>query len=545
VSFYYGISTYAIENINEGLYAEIPREMLQIGSFIIPKLNFVPYIEKPPLLYWLIALSYKLFGVSEWSARVVPATSAALVCLSFLYFGNALRRNREGWVAALILATSVGFVATARVLLFDMLLTFFFTSALLSFFLWYRNQNSTFLKLFYVLMGLAFLTKGFLAVILIPLIVFSFMLLVSFPWKKIIQFFDPVGLLLFAALVVPWHYLAMKQQAGFAWDYFINEQFFRFLDMRVPHDYHTGPFYFYLPKIILYLFPWSLLSIMLFRQNASIDRTLHRFLWLWFTIPLIFFSLSKAKGDYYMIIGLPPLAFLLALKINEVFIRPQRKMLFYLFVAIGLFESIAFGLLYAATSKNSLANYLPDIFRLDPSFLLPLQYLLVSVLVVTFTGLLCYRQLTRKPLLQFASIICLVLFLVVFYVIDKQKIEDTRSEIALADYINQHDSERPVYLFKDYEKVSSILFYLKKRLPMIESKSQDLYYGAHSSAAKGWFVSLNNFMSARENQEAHYIVARKDSFMEFIHSVAPREYCIVAQSGSSVLLSNKPQDCGS
>ena len=61
-SFYYGMSTYAIENINEGLYAEIPREMLQIGNYIIPKLNFIPYIEKPPLFYWLVAISYKIFG---------------------------------------------------------------------------------------------------------------------------------------------------------------------------------------------------------------------------------------------------------------------------------------------------------------------------------------------------------------------------------------------------------------------------------------------------------------------------------------------------
>lgn len=543
LSFYFGMSTYAIENINEGLYAEIPREMLQIGNYIIPNLNFVPYIEKPPLFYWLIALSYKLFGVSEWSARVVPATAAALVCISFVYFGNLLRRNREGWLTAIILATSIGFIAIGRVLIFDMVLTFFFTAALLSFYIWHKKSDIKYLRFFYIFTGLAFLTKGMLAIVLLPSIAILFTLSMPLPFRRLLQFFDPISLLLFTAIVVPWHYLAMKQQAGFAWDYFINEQVFRFLNKRIPHDYHTGPIYFYLPKIALYLFPWSLLSLLLFKKDKSVEKSLYRFLWLWFIIPLTFFSLSKAKAEHYMVIGMPPLAMLLALKINEVFNRPYKKMLIYFFMFLGIFEITAFGLLYSATVQNKIAPYLPEFFRLNYDFALPLLYLLIAVTVTSIIGLLLCLKYSRKPLLHFISIICLVLFLIIFYVLDKQKIEYQHSEASLAHYIVQHDPSRPVYLFKDYEKISSIVFYLKKRLMLIDSMSQDLYYGMHKPVANGWFLSLNNFVKARE--EAHYVIARKDRFMEFIHSVAPHEYCIVAQSGSSVLLSNKMEDCGS
>jgi len=542
VSFYFGMSSYGIENINEGLYAEIPREMLQLGNYIIPKLNFVPYIEKPPLFYWLIALSYKVFGVSVWSARIVPATSGALVCLSFVYFGNAIRRNREGWLSAIILATSIGFIAIARVLIFDMLLTFFFTGALLSFYVWYKNLNFTYLRLFYIFTGFAFLTKGMLALALIPTITLLFLVSLPNPWKRVAMLFDPVGLILFACIVVPWHYFAIKQQSGFAWDYFINEQFYRFLDKRVPHDYHTGPFYFYLPKIILSLFPWSLLTFLLFQPKKNVERPLIKFLWLWFIIPLLFFSLSKAKGDYYMVVGIPPLAFLLGLKLNDLFNGKVKYTLINLFAVLGLLEMTIFGGLYLATAKPLWAPTLPDLCKLDPSFSLPLLRLFIGVSVMTFIGGVIAWRCRRNPSVQLTLIACLMSFTVIFYIVDKQIVQDSRSESSLAEYINQHAANRPVYLYQDYEKISSILFYLKKRLPLIDSKSQDLYYGSRSPIAKGWFYSLNNFLEARD-KEPHYVIARKDRFTEFLHNVAPREYCIVAQSGTSVLLSNDSKEC--
>jgi Dolichyl-phosphate-mannose-protein mannosyltransferase len=543
LSFYFGMSTYAIENINEGLYAEIPREMLQIGNYVIPNLNFVPYIEKPPLFYWLIALSYKIFGISEWSARVVPATAAALTCLSLVHFGQSLRRNREGWLAAIILATSIGFIAIARVLIFDMVLTFFFGAALLAFYLWYKSSNNTnYLRLFYLFTGCAFLTKGILAIVLIPAITFTFLLTLPRPGKMLLKALDPLGITLFAMIVVPWHYLAIKAQAGFAWDYFINEQVLRFFNKRVPHDYHTGPIYFYLPKVFLYLLPWSLLSFLFFKPDTRVEKSLYRFLWLWFFIPLIFFSLSRAKGDYYMVISMPPLAMLLALNLNQIFYLKNKKLV-YFFALLGGLESIAFGLLYSATIGNCLSAYLPDCFKLDISFIGPLYFLFITASCITIVGSLIFLKFERTPLLHFSGIVSLMFLLIIFYVVDKQKVEYDRSEMHIAKYIEQHDPNRPVYLYKDYEKVSSLLFYLKKRLPLIDSTSQDLYFGSHTSLAKGWFYSLNNFLQARDN-EAHYVVARKDNLTEFLHIVAPKQYCVVAQSGSSVLLSNKVKDCG-
>lgn len=541
VAFYLGMSCYALENINEGLYAEIPREMLQLGDYIIPHLNFVPYIEKPPLFYWLIALSYTLFGVSEWSARLIPASSASLLCLSLVFFGNAIRRNREGWLAALILATSVGFIGIGRVLIFDMLLTLLFSLSLLSFYIWYHKSSVLFLRLFYVFLGLAFLTKGMVALFLIPIIILLFMFKAGTRWRKMALCVDIPGIILFLAIAIPWHWLAMKQQPGFIWDYFINEQVYRFLDKRIPHDYHTGPFYFYLPKLIFYLFPWSLLALLLFKPSKSIDKSLYNFLWIWFVVTLVFFSLSRAKGDYYMIIGTPPLALLLSLKINDLFNSKNKTTLFYFFVILAFLEAIIFGLLYLATSESSSSLYIPEIFKLDSFFIIPLLTIFIVLISYSVLGTCIGVFYRKKPLVAFVMIIGLIFPLIAFFIIDKQKIEYTRSEINLANYISQHDYSRPVYLYQDYERISTILFYLHKRLFIIDSHSQDLYYGMHSPRARNWFLSLPNF--ANKNNEVNYVLVKKDKFLQFLHALPRAQYCIVAQSGGSVLLSNKPEDC--
>lgn len=540
LSFYFGLSSYAIENLNEGLYAEIPREMLEIGNYIIPNLNFVPYIEKPPLFYWLIAISYKLFGISAWSARVVPATAASAICLNLVYFGNLIRRNREGWLAAIILATSIGFIAIARVLIFDMVLTFFFSAALLSFYHWYKQTNIKSLRFFYLFVGLALLTKGLLA-LLLPLIALVFIAISPRGSKRLLSFFDPIGALLFLMVVIPWHYLAIKQQAGFAWNYFINEQYLRFFDQRIPHDYHTGSIFFYIPRLLIYLFPWSLLSFLLLKPEKSVDQSLSRFLWLWLLIPLLFFSLAKAKGDYYMVIATPALALLLALKINEQLTRPNST-LFYFFLVFATLELLTIGLAFFATAKGFLLNYLPKFLWFDASFSSILLYLWLSVMAITLVGAIC-NFYSRKPLvkLHLLLIASLVITLIIFYILNKQQIQNHHSETVIANYIQQHDNQCPVFLFKDCEKISSIMFYLKRRLPIIDSQSQDLYFGMRNITDKNWFISLGHFMMAR--QQEHYVIARKKNFLEFMHSVVPQEYCIVAQSGSSVLLSNKRQDC--
>ncbi|HEV2523722.1 MAG TPA: glycosyltransferase family 39 protein, partial [Gammaproteobacteria bacterium] len=96
VGCFYGIGSYSILDMNEGLYAEVAREMLANNHWIIPHLNGVSYLEKPPMLYWLIALSYKFFGINAFGARFIPSLATALTALSFYWLGKKTGDVRTG-----------------------------------------------------------------------------------------------------------------------------------------------------------------------------------------------------------------------------------------------------------------------------------------------------------------------------------------------------------------------------------------------------------------------------------------------------------------
>ncbi len=241
---YVGLGSYYIIDINEGLYAQISQEMLQTGQYIIPHLNQLPYIEKPPLLYWLIAGCYKVFGVSAFSARFIPATAMLWCIFSIFWFGRKINLPRTGFVSAVMLSSSLGFWLIGRTILFDMVLTALLSSAFYLFYLWYTKNQKLYLRIAYILLGFAILCKGLLVLIIAPAIVGIFLLWERQFFSRFFQMLDICGLLLLLLVALPWHILAMMQQPEFAWFYFINEHVGRFLNTRFPHDYHVGSIFY-------------------------------------------------------------------------------------------------------------------------------------------------------------------------------------------------------------------------------------------------------------------------------------------------------------
>ncbi len=132
VFLFHGIGGYSLKEPDEGRYAEIPLEMIERGDWVVPYLNSVRYFEKPPLFYWAVAASYTIFGISEWSFRFPNALSAFL-CIAVLYL--ALRRRfpeEEAFISSVVLLSSFGFFAMARIVTLDMFFTFLLFCALTS-----------------------------------------------------------------------------------------------------------------------------------------------------------------------------------------------------------------------------------------------------------------------------------------------------------------------------------------------------------------------------------------------------------------------------
>ncbi|MCP4923573.1 MAG: phospholipid carrier-dependent glycosyltransferase [bacterium] len=250
IALFYGLGSYGLLNNNEGLYAEVAREMLASGDWIIPHLNGVPYIEKPPLLYWLLACSFSLFGVSEFSARLVT-TSAGFGLLWVLWsFARTTLDRDTANRSCLMLGTSLGFIVFARMVYFDVLFALFLTLALTLAYRWYVLEKRTLLWGAYATLGLGILTKGFVALACVGIVGGLFFILDRPGWAKIRCCFSLRGILVLLVLTVPWHIAASFQHEGFAWWYFINEHVLRFVGLREPKDYYSGTWYYYLVSMV-------------------------------------------------------------------------------------------------------------------------------------------------------------------------------------------------------------------------------------------------------------------------------------------------------
>jgi len=544
-SCYYGLASYAILDMNEGLYAEAAREMLVNKHFIIPYLNKVPYLEKPPLLYWLIALSYKIFGVNEFAARVIPSTFTALTCLSVFFAGKKLQTTRTGFIASIILLTSIVFIMIGRVVFFDMLLTFFISGSLFLFYFWTQETRSGYLYSSYIFLGLAILTKGFLAMVLIPIIMIIFLFLMKADKEHYKALFNKKALILFLMITLPWHLLAMFSFAQFTWEYFINNQILRFFNLRFPHDYHTGPIYFYVPRTIAYLLPWSIFLPFLF-WPLKLKRPfepLQAFLWTWFLVMFVFFSLSGDKGDYYLVIGIIPLAWLLAQKIESWFVEEESRWLKFGFYLIALGLSIA-GIvsltLYLNTNPQAASQ--PGGDKIPMVLSGPLMFLVLAIMIYGAAGFYLCRKNKSNPMIPFLLMAGLTIPLLVFFITLRERLQVMYSQVALAKYVKAQYEHRPVYLYQNFEGVSSFVFYNQEASTMVDSHSSDLYFGSQTEEGKGKFISLDEFLNAAKKSSL-YIIMRANKLAEFEKTAGKNNFCTVIHNGNVILLSNSHEDC--
>ena len=309
--YFYGLGDYGFIDPDEGRYSEIPREMIETGDFITPRLNYVKYFEKPPLHYWLTAVSFKIFGENEFSGRLFPVLSGLGCCV--LAYVLALKVTKSRYAAelsGLMLSSSVLWYAASRINLTDMTLTFFFTASMTCYYLWSTENKKLMLLLFYAFMAFAVLTKGLIGVVL-PGGIALIHLIITKQYKKIAPLFSPRAILLFLVIVLPYFIAVCRKNPDFFEFFFIREHFLRYT--TTIHARYE-PFWFFIPIIIAGFIPWagmiwdSMRAV--FGKCKIIDRDSGLFLGLWFFMPLAFFSCSGSKLITYILPCIPPLAVL-------------------------------------------------------------------------------------------------------------------------------------------------------------------------------------------------------------------------------------------
>ncbi|MBM4289057.1 MAG: phospholipid carrier-dependent glycosyltransferase [Deltaproteobacteria bacterium] len=309
--FFFRLGVPGLMDPDEGRYAEIAREMLVLGDFVTPHLNFLPYLEKPPLVYWLTAFSLALGGLNEWAARFIPALSAMGGVLAVYWLVNKLAGPWAAFLAGMVTATSSGYFILGRLLILDMTLTCFLTWGIGLTYLAVRNQERRYLPWAYLTLALAVLAKGPVAVVL-PGLIFSTWFLIRRDFWGFFRLWHPGGVLIFAVVVFPWYILVALTNPDF-WHYFFwQEHLERFLTPRI----HAGqPFYFYAGVLVASFLPWIFLLPWawgrLGSERSSVQTRQDRlFLILWFGVVFVFFSLARAKLFPYLLPALPPVAIL-------------------------------------------------------------------------------------------------------------------------------------------------------------------------------------------------------------------------------------------
>ncbi len=297
---------------DEGRYAEIPREMLAQGDWVVPYLNSEPYLDKPPLLYWLVMLSYQIFGIHDWSARLVPAMAVHATVFLVYLFGRRRVGERAAFRGALLLSLAPAFVTIGRLLVIDGLLSLWVT--LVVFAAWEALEGGRWRSCWWLLAGLAaglgILSKGPVTLILsLPPLALAQWLM-----GKPIRLLSWNSLLFVAATVavsLPWYVAICLRLPQFAGYFLLQHNLLRFLS---PFD-HLEPFWYYVPILMLGFLPGTLLLPGLVRflctgrsEVRSIRGPALGFLLLAGGWSVLFFSLSGCKLPTYILPAFPFLA---------------------------------------------------------------------------------------------------------------------------------------------------------------------------------------------------------------------------------------------
>jgi dolichol-phosphate mannosyltransferase len=324
--------SYPLLEPDEGRYAEIAREMLRSGDWIVPTLNRQPFYDKPPLFYWLVASSFRLLGTNEWAARLVPTLAGFWTVLATYVFGRRIVGLRSAFLAALALTLTVGFVQVARIAILDSLLTVFVTGALFTAYEAVRERRLRWVWWIASALccALGVLTKGPIAFVLLapPLVVYVWLNRYR-PRITLAQWGAYFGLVL--GLPLPWYAAITIRDPSFAYHFFVDQHLIRFWT----HEYHVQPMWYYVPVLLIGCLPWSLLLVPIGRfllcrspeSRAWRPRSMGFFL-LWASWCILFFSASSSKLPPYILPALPALALLVGCYLDHVLFHPDPAGLF-------------------------------------------------------------------------------------------------------------------------------------------------------------------------------------------------------------------------
>ena len=336
---------------DEGRYAEIAREMLLSGDWIVPRYNEYLYFEKPPLQMWATALIFKFFGLGEWQVRAWSGLTSFLTIILIGFTSFRLWGIRAGTISALVLASCPLWIIGGHFNSLDMGMAFFMSGSLCSLILALHSPSQSSSECIWILicwsmMALSVLSKGLIGIVL-PGFVLMIYSLMSRDWKSWQRMHWIKGLILFFLISSPWFVMISIRHPSFVDFFFIHEHFARF----TTNEHQRGaPWYFFIPLIIVGVIPWifhlpSALKLALEDRKSGSSNFKPLFLCLsWAVCITVFFSLSHSKLPGYIFPVIPAIAILIGYALIQLF--EKKKELNRSGANLWQFQLIIFGIIF-------------------------------------------------------------------------------------------------------------------------------------------------------------------------------------------------------
>jgi len=509
-------------NTDEGRYAEIPREMLADGDWVIPHLNGLDYIEKPPLQYWATALSLKVFGINEFAARLYTALCALLTLIVIFITAGELWDRQTAVRAVAVLGGMLLFLIMGQMLTLDMSLTFYMTLGMSAFLLAQQSALSLrWMLLAWTAIGLGVLTKGVVAAA-IPaavLVLYSGMARDFSPWRRLHWL---PGLGLFLLITVPWHWLAAGRLADFLEFFFVHEHLSRFLTPSADRQeawwffgavFLTGSMPWTLPALRILVLGWIKIKADAPIALASASRlpafNAPLFLWVWVVFVLGFFSLSDSKLIPYVLPAMPALALLIAV---QPLARLKRDFLwtagFTLFLSVGLVLASWRWRLLVEPSERSV--YLLQLAR--PLLQIGLLLGVSGAYVLAQRG----RDTTRAAVVLGAGWCLSGLLLIRASAV----LAPIYSGSSLTAALPEISRSAPIYSVGTYDQ--TLPFYWRHTVKLVDYRGELDYGLRHQPGAD--IASLNQFLTQWSRETTGYAVMERSLFEKLkIRGVPMRE----------------------
>jgi 4-amino-4-deoxy-L-arabinose transferase-like glycosyltransferase len=547
--------------------------------------NGFRYLEKAPLMYWCTAVSFKLFGVDEWSARLPIALGVLALLLLTYRLGRRVYGEEGGFYSALALATGFGPFIFTRILIPDMGVALWLALGF-DFFLTTLEQADAGKGVspwpcwgIAATMALNVLTKGLIGLVFPVGTIFVFLLLTgNLRHLRRLRLFS--SFVVFLIIAAPWHLLAgfrnpaQEQAKGFFWFYFVNEHFLRYLKKRYPADYDTVPLWLFWGLMLIWLMPWTAFFPQALRQvpwrvrewrgRLSQQQRGSLLFTIWMLLVLVFFSFSS-RQEYYVIAGIPGLALLLggwlareAASAPESRERRSGRISSLVLLMIGIIAcSVAVTL--ALQARTPPVNYdIAELLKKNPqdyelsfghfldltpqamgAFKVPLLVTGVALaLGSALNFMLRLRNRTLAANLVLAAMMAALLYeahtgLVIFSpVLSSKTLAATIQSYWTPDSVIEDNG--------DYEAASSINFYTGRQLRILNGRRNNIWYGSMFPDAPPVFDDDRSFQKLWLSQTRVFLATAEDEIPGYVKEA---KYCEVARWGGKLILTNELKLC--